>query len=214
MLYDKDIREPLFDFLEENYGRVRIFEEKNMGNSRADIVMVGTDYVMGIEIKSDADSYTRLATQIKDYDRFFDKNLVVVGSTHAKSAGEHVPEYWGILSVELIDERVDIYCIREPKDNPASVIGEKIKLLWRPELAHIQEQCGLYKYSDKSKDYVRQYIVDSVDSDKLNILISEELFERDYSRIADDIKAYRQARKPKRIVRKRTKKYRRKKKNT
>lgn len=214
MLYDKDIREPLFDFLEENYGRVRIFEEKNMGNSRADIVMVGTDYVMGIEIKSDADSYTRLATQIKDYDRFFDKNLVVVGSTHAKSAGEHVPEYWGILSVELIDERVDIYCIREPKENPASVIGEKIKLLWRPELAHIQELCGLYKYSDKSKDYVRQYIVDSVDSDKLNILISEELFERDYSRIADDIKAYRQARKPKRIVRKRTKKYRRKKKNT
>ena len=214
MLYDKDIREPLFDFLEENYGRVRIFEEKNMGNSRADIVMVGTDYVMGIEIKSDADSYTRLATQIKDYDRFFDKNLVVVGSTHAKSVEEHVPKYWGILSVELIDERVDIYCIREPKDNPASVIGEKIKLLWRPELAHIQEQCGLYKYSDKSKDYVRQYIVDSVDSDKLNILISEELFERDYSRIADDIKAYRQARKPKRIVRKRTKKYRRKKKNT
>ena len=214
MLYDKDIREPLFDFLEENYGRVRIFEEKNMGDSRADVVMVGLDYVMGIEIKSDADSYTRLAAQIKDYDRFFDKNLVVVGSTHAKSAGEHVPEHWGILSVELIDGRVDIYCIREPKENPNPVIKEKIKLLWRPELAHIQELCGLYKYSDKSKDYVRKYIVDSVDCDKLNLMISEELFERDYSRIADDIKAYRQARKPKKTVRKRTKKYKRKKKNT
>ena len=27
MLKDKDIREPLFDFLEEQYGKVRIIEE-------------------------------------------------------------------------------------------------------------------------------------------------------------------------------------------
>ena len=38
MLRDRDIREPLFDFLEETYGKVRIIEEKTMGNSRADIV--------------------------------------------------------------------------------------------------------------------------------------------------------------------------------
>ena len=30
MLYDKDIRLPLFDFLEDNYGDVRILEEKQM----------------------------------------------------------------------------------------------------------------------------------------------------------------------------------------
>ena len=30
MLKDKDIREPLFDFLEEQYGKVRIIEEKTM----------------------------------------------------------------------------------------------------------------------------------------------------------------------------------------
>ena len=40
MLRDKDIREPLFDFLEEAYGKVRILEEKTMGKSRADVVMV------------------------------------------------------------------------------------------------------------------------------------------------------------------------------
>ena len=31
MLYDKDIREPLFDFLEEMYGKIRILEEKQIG---------------------------------------------------------------------------------------------------------------------------------------------------------------------------------------
>ena len=40
MLRDKDIREPLFDFLEEMCGEIRILEEKQIGKSRADIVMV------------------------------------------------------------------------------------------------------------------------------------------------------------------------------
>ena len=40
MLLDKDIREPLFEFLEERYGKVRILEEKTVGRSRADVVMV------------------------------------------------------------------------------------------------------------------------------------------------------------------------------
>ena len=45
MLYDKDIRDPLFDFLEERYHKIRIIEEKQMGRSRADIVMVTEDSV-------------------------------------------------------------------------------------------------------------------------------------------------------------------------
>ena len=76
MLYDKDIREPLFDFLEGMYGKIRILEEKQMGKSRADIVMVLPDLVAGIEIKSDADTYVRLKRQVKDYDQFYDRNYV------------------------------------------------------------------------------------------------------------------------------------------
>ena len=60
LIHDKDIREPLFDYLEETYGKIRILEEKMMGRSRADVVMV-TEYALyGIEIKSDADTYARL----------------------------------------------------------------------------------------------------------------------------------------------------------
>ena len=51
MLKDKDIREPLFSFLEETYGRIRIIEEKNMGGSRADVIMVTPERFVGIEIK-------------------------------------------------------------------------------------------------------------------------------------------------------------------
>lgn len=52
---DKDIREPLFEYLEEKYGKIRIIEEKMMGRSRADVVMVTEDALVGLEIKSDAD---------------------------------------------------------------------------------------------------------------------------------------------------------------
>lgn len=183
MLYDKDIREALFDFLEEKYGKVRVIEEKNMGNSRADIVAVTDDGVMGIEIKSDADSYARLSGQVKDYDRFFDYNCIVVGSTHASKVSEHVPSYWGIVSVEEIDGCVDFYTIREPEDNPKMIITDKLSLLWRPELAHIQEINGMFKYKEKSKRFVIEKISDKISTNTLRKLVCEELFERDYTLI-------------------------------
>ena len=195
MLYDKDIREPLFDYLEERYGKARMIEEKQMGRSRADIVMVLQGELAGIEIKSDADTYARLKRQVKDYDRFFDRNYVVAGSTHAMHIGEHVPEYWGIISVEQMEEGVDFYMIREAARNPKMELELKLRILWRPELAHIQAICGMAKYGGKSKEFVRNKIAEGVPAEILNELISEELFERDYTEMRGKIEEFRGRRK-------------------
>ena len=195
MLYDKDIREPLFDYLEERYGNARMIEEKQMGRSRADIVMVLQGELAGIEIKSDADTYARLKRQVKDYDRFFDRNYVVAGSTHAMHIGEHVPEYWGIISVEQMEEGVDFYMIREAARNPKMELELKLRILWRPELAHIQAICGMAKYGGKSKEFVRNKIAEGVPAEILNELISEELFERDYTEIRGKSEEFRGRRK-------------------
>ncbi len=40
ILKDADIREPLFEYLEDTYGKLRILEEKIIGKVRADVVMV------------------------------------------------------------------------------------------------------------------------------------------------------------------------------
>lgn len=195
MLYDKDIREPLFEFLEEKYGKIRIIEEKQMGKSRADIMMVLQKALVGIEIKSDADTYARLEQQIKDYNRFFDYNYVVVGSKHAKHIKEHVPEWWGIISVELIEETVDFYVIREATINKKCNRKKKLGLLWRPELAHIQEINGMPKYKEKSKAFVIDKILTKIPEELLSEQISQELFERDYNEIENTIKAYKAERK-------------------
>lgn len=45
ILLDADIREPLFDYLEQRYEKVRFLEEKVTGKVRADIVMVLPDRI-------------------------------------------------------------------------------------------------------------------------------------------------------------------------
>lgn len=131
MLYDKDIRDPLFDFLEETYGKIRIIEEKQMGRSRADVVMVLPDAVCGIEIKSDADTYTRLKRQVRDYNQYFDCNYIVVGTSHAMHVEEHVPDWWGIITVEIENGRVDFYILRQARENPKRNRKKKLSMLWR-----------------------------------------------------------------------------------
>lgn len=194
MLYDKDIREPLFEFLEETFGKVRILEEKRMGRSRADVVMVTPDAVLGIEIKSDADTYARLKRQVRDYDKYFDANYAVVGVSHAMHIEEHVPAYWGIITVELEEENVDFYILRKAAESPKTDRKKKLGLLWRPELAHIQELNGLPKYRQKSKEFVIDKILLKVPEALLQEQISQELFERDYRMIADTIDSYKKDR--------------------
>ena len=50
MLHDADIREPLFDYLEDSYGKIRILEEVEIARSRADVIMVTDDSLVGLEI--------------------------------------------------------------------------------------------------------------------------------------------------------------------
>ena len=199
MLKDQDIREPLFDFFDEKFGKVRIIEEKQIAKSRADVMLVLEEKLIGVEIKSDADTYARLARQVKDYNKFFDYNYVVVGSSHSKHIEEHVPEYWGIIEAISKEESVEFNVLREPEINKRAQrtykMKRKLSILWRPELSHIQEINGMPKYKQRSKDFVITKIMEKVPWDLLHRQISEELFQRDYNTISEAIKAWRSANK-------------------
>lgn len=228
MLKDKDIREALFDYLEIEYGKTRIYEEKMIGKSRADVYMVITGALVGIEIKSDADTYTRLDGQIKDYDKYFDYNMVVVGSSHANHIEEHVPEHWGIITVDEIDDKADFYFLRHPQPNKKMKIERKLELLWRPELGILLERFNMPKYNGQSKPFVRKKLIEwtktpptkaevarikraakeagtepvipetKLNPADLNKEISELLFERDYEKLLADIKEYQKEKNPRR----------------
>ena len=181
MLRDSDIRDELCLFLEEAYGKVRFFEELVIGKSRADIVMVTGKGLIGIEIKSDADTYARLPGQIKDYDRFFDYNILACGSTHGQHVAEHVPGHWGIITIEEVPDGLDFYVLRNPQRSSKVKLKNQVRLLWRRELANIQEKNGLHKYARKSRAQVEKYVMESIGNDAMKKAVIEELFERDYS---------------------------------
>lgn len=194
-LLDKDIREPLFDFLEETYGKIRILEEKVTGRARADVVMITENLLFGIEIKSDSDTYARLKKQVKNYDLYYDRNIIVAGSSHGAHVSEHVPKYWGIITVELdASGNPDFYVLREPRENPKVKDDRKISILWRIELNNLLKLNNLPGYARKSKFFVQQTLLDRVDKDLLWKQAYNELFERDYNTIAETIEEYRKSR--------------------
>ena len=196
MIYDKDIREPLFDFLDETFGKNRILEEKIIGNSRADVVMVTPEAIFGIEIKSDADTYARLKSQVKDYDKYYDLNFVVVGTSHAAHIEEHVPDYWGIITVEEADNNLDFYILRRPEPNPKVTWKRKLEMLWRPEIAVLQDEFKMPKYREKSKKFVLTKVLERLENGKIDpkeftLKMNELLIQRDYNSISETLKEYK-----------------------
>jgi hypothetical protein len=76
-----DIKNILIAYLKATSGELRIYQEKSIGNSICDVMAV-TDRLIGYEIKSDLDNYTRLQEQVKSYTSFFDENYLVAGERH------------------------------------------------------------------------------------------------------------------------------------
>lgn len=251
-MLDKDIREPLFDFLEEFYGKIRIFEEKVTGISRTDALGVIDGQLIGFEIKSDSDRYTRLKRQTADYDLLCDVNYLVVGKSHRRQADQHIPAHWGIICVyeeneteneipeadtgkrkirrkagpapdakilsnrtgEEISEINMAADIKEeelptkekkgiiveidqiPGVNPNVKIERQLDLLWRPELATLQEWNEMPKYAQRSKAFVREKILERVPQETLKRQITDLLFERDYEALLAQIREVQKKTRP------------------
>ncbi len=175
-MLDKDIREPLFDYLDERYVKVRTIEEKVINGSRADVLAVTEGEILGFEIKSDSDSYTRLKTQIKDYESFCDRCYIVVGESHIH-VESHVPDYWGIIFVN--DENVIVE--RDADICPKVDINNQLSILWRNELLNIQLKEGLPKLRNIRRKDIYKRLVERCGIEQIKFDLTEQLFERDYT---------------------------------
>ena len=252
-MLDKDIREPLFDFLEEFYGKIRIFEEKVTGISRTDALGVIDGQLIGFEIKSDSDTYTRLKRQTADYDLLCDVNYLVVGKSHRRQADQHIPAHWGIICVyeeenasaylrekirqeevesrekgrivsdteklpnmtgeeiseinmaaDIMEEKLPpkekkkiiVEIDQIPGSNPNVKIERQLDLLWRPELATLQEWNEMPKYAQRSKAFVREKILECVPQETLKRQITDLLFERDYEALLAQIREVQKKTRP------------------
>ena len=156
---DKSIRKILIEYLSIQHKEYRIYQEKNVGSSICDLMLV-TDKLIGYEIKSDSDTYERLAHQVTAYDKFFDLNYVVVGCSHAKSIEDHVPNSWGII---VVDES-NIEVVREATKNKKVSRKKQLSMLWKLELKNILMKNYLPLVPQKSKEFLCEKIIESFNS--------------------------------------------------
>ncbi|MDF9824793.1 hypothetical protein M2475_001325 [Breznakia sp. PF5-3] len=190
-LYDEDIRDPLFDYLESMYGKIRVFEEKIIGKSRADFIVVCEDKILGIEIKSDVDTYERLKTQVKNYNKYCDYNYIAIGKSHALHVDKHIPKEWGILVLSVHQGAICVEEKRPAQVNPKMKKEHQITMMWRPEIQRILKRNHLPEYKQKSKKFVQQKLLEKMQWNCLKQQMCEELFERDYTLWEAELEQYK-----------------------
>jgi len=180
-LSDPEMREALFAYLDAKHSKIRIIDEKEIGKSRADFMAVTDGIIMGYEIKSDLDTYARLKTQVRDYNKYFDVCYAVVGESHQKGILKRIPEFWGVLVISVEDGQTNVFELRTADINPKVTTANKLSLLWKKEIQNIAVKNGLPKYSNKNKKYLLRMLQEMIPEKQLLLAFTEELFERDYS---------------------------------
>ena len=97
-------------------------DEMRSGNSRADVVILnGTSTVY--EVKSAFDSFGRLASQLEDYRKVFDRIIVVTTEEKANLVIDLVDDLIGVMSLSAEGKLVEVKKASSNKSNtdPASV---------------------------------------------------------------------------------------------
>lgn len=173
---DKKIRKILIAYLEANNTEIRIYQEKSIGNSICDIMTI-TNCLTGFEIKSDADNYRRLETQVAAYERFFDQNYIVVGESHRNSVYSRIPDNWGIIVISEIGVSIErVACMGKPS------LRCQLQILWRIELKNILLRTNMPLFTYKSKGYVIERLMEYPNVNQIHEYLIYELMHRDYSK--------------------------------
>ena len=118
-----------------------------------------SDCLTGYEIKSDIDNYSRLEEQVRQYNRFFDYNYIVVSSKHLKSAETKVPQSWGIICI--LEDNVTV--VREARINDKVSRRRQLSILWKIELKNLLIKNEMPLFAQKEKGYIADRIATSVE---------------------------------------------------
>jgi hypothetical protein len=116
-----------------------IFDE--LGLAHADVIVdvaVINGHVHGFEIKSAADSLSRLPRQIRVYQECLEKLTIVCDKKHLRGVSELAPDWCGVLQVTKGTRGgIAFETIRQPKLNPYVQAERLAHLLWRPEAVEL-----------------------------------------------------------------------------
>lgn len=103
------------------------------GRARIDLAVIA-DRLIGIEIKGPKDSVSRLSGQAQAYSECFDQVVLIVHDSLAAEAQRLIPDWWGLVTGQQIDGRIQYRFVRRLSRNPSLNLDRVLALLWREEI--------------------------------------------------------------------------------
>ena len=177
---DPDVRALLREYLDDIHRGTgtRILEELGLcqGDVRVDVAAVNGE-LAGYEIKSPSDTLARFPRQCRFYSKVVDRAWLVANEkTLAKAA---VPEWWGLMAVFELDDRLGLRVVRPAALNPNPDPLSIAKLLWRDEALEVLRGAGCARgVMTKSRRVVWQRLVESVSATDLRASVRAALKRR------------------------------------
>lgn len=122
--------------------------------ARIDVLLVA-DRINAFEIKSDADSLTRLPRQVESYSMIAERATLVVGARHHRAAAQLVPDWWSVWLATRGDDTVTIRQVRRGRLNPDVNPVAVTSFLDRVALVEVLRARGHARLSYLSVDQLR-----------------------------------------------------------
>jgi hypothetical protein len=121
-----------------------VIDELGLAHAKARIdVAVINGSLHGFEIKSAADTLTRLPQQLELYEQCLEKLTIVCAEKHIQGVRDLVPRWCGIMKVSKGPRGGIVFItMREPKRNPNIQPYRLAHLLWRSEAVAILTQAN------------------------------------------------------------------------
>lgn len=185
---EREIRDQLLRQLADNNAANDVIGEEfplEGGSVRIDVIQLGAE-LTGYEIKSDQDTFIRLANQLHAYNRVFDRLYLVCGPRHLAQARALLPSWWGILQADKrADGSVMLKAVRRSKPNPRQEAFSLASLLWRDEALALLHSANLAAPKKASSHLLWEQLASSVPLENLRSAVMSTLSQRPrYSSLA------------------------------
>jgi len=148
--------------------------------ARIDVAVVNGE-LHGFEIKSDADTLKRLASQQIAYSALFDRLTLVVGERHYVAAMEIIPDWWGVRVARSGSSELAIE--REAQGNSLVDPSVLVRLLWKHEVLNLLEWYGFSISVKRQYAYERnKMLIEAVSLTSLKAAVRDTIKLREHWR--------------------------------
>ena len=155
----------VIDWLLSQYDGIIVGNEVMYGSTRkvVDLLAIADNKAIAIEIKSAADKLSRLPEQIAEYNKVFDKVMVIAAATHIEGILHILPKGTGLYSVD--NEKISK--IAPPRVNHGQ---DKLEMLNSISSAYLKKQYPQYR--DLSANKIRLLLSKKKKADIHQLLVT------------------------------------------